>query len=204
MTILFEKYIKDTLEAKELGNAYQFVFDKMENEGQALLDNQFILSADETTIKEWELWLDIPFDSSLTLDERRQQILLKLNMKPPYTFNNVRKQIASFAGRDVTVVMNNQKLFFGVETVGLSTTTIKFIFSYLKRVLPVNVVYVQVTIIDTNSNEYYGAGSSISNIYNGHVTYIPPTEYNKWNNYISDTWQDVLSKGSWRRVMFNG
>lgn len=141
MEIQFEKYIRDTLEAKELGNAYQFVFDKMENEGQKLLDNQFILSADEYTIKEWENWLGIPFDSSLTLDERKQQILLKLNMKPPYTFNNMKKQIYSFTGVENEITEDRSNLSLNIDLSGATWGIIKLVHQYMKRIKPVNIVY---------------------------------------------------------------
>ncbi len=173
MEIQFEKYIRDTLEAKELGNAYQFVFDKMENEGQKLIDNQFILTADEYTIKEWENWLGIPFDSNLTLDERKQQILLKLNMKPPYTFNNAIRQIYSFIGKEVNVTFDNARLVFQVFATGLSDFTKKIIENYLKRILPVNVVF---RIVTTNIWEQV---------------------LNRGN------WQDVLDFGTWDDVLNN-
>ena len=141
MNIEFEKYIKDTKEINELGNAYQFVFDKAENEGQTLLNNQYILSADETIVREWELYLDIPFDSSLTLDERKQQILLKRNMKPPYTLNNMKKQIYAFTGVENEITEDRANLAITINLTGASNDTVKLVNQYMKRIKPVNVVY---------------------------------------------------------------
>lgn len=141
MEIQFEKYIRDTLEAKELGNAYQFVFDKMENEGQKLIDNQFILSADEYTLLEWERFLNIPFDSTLTIEERRQQILLKLNMKPPYTLNNMKKQIYGFTGVENEITEDRSNLSINIDLSGATQGIMKLVHQYMKRIKPANVVY---------------------------------------------------------------
>ena len=199
MEIQFEKYIRNTLEAKELGNAYQFVFDKIENEGQRLIDNQFIYTADEHTLLEWENFLGIPFDNTLSIDERRQQILLRLNLKPPYTMNNIRRQISSIVGHEVYVFLDYGELLFRVETAGLEQNTLTLIESLLKRVLPVNVVYMPSSLIDATTTSYYGCVTNQATIYDNYAVLT----YNKWSDYASDTWQDVLNKGTWMDVLVN-
>ena len=163
MEIQFEKYIKDTKEIKELGNAYQYVFDKIENEGQLLNDNQYILTADENTIREWEKFLNIPFDSTLTLDERKQQIFLKRNMKPPYTFNNMKKQIYGFTGVENEITEDRENLSINIDLSSATQGIIKLVHQYMKRIKPVNVVYsISITPKDLYDDSRFYMGTIIS------------------------------------------
>lgn len=163
MNTEFENYIKDTRESKELGNAYQFTFDKMENEGQNLSENQYILTAVEYTIKEWENWLGIPFDSNLTLDERRQQVLLKRNMKPPYTLNNMKKQIYGFTGVENEIIENRSNLSVNIDLSSATKGIIKLVHQYMKRIKPANVVYsISVTPKDLYDDSIYYMSATIT------------------------------------------
>lgn len=171
MEIQFEKYIRDTLEAKELGNAYQFVFDKMENEGQELIDNQYILSADLITIREWEKFLSIPFDETLSLEDRRQQVLLYMNLKPPYTLNNIKRQLTSIVGQEVEVEVDYENLYITVDTTGSSAFIKKLVLTYLRKVLPANVVNVLGANVDTDITSYYATAPSVASIYEVEYTY---------------------------------
>lgn len=141
MEIQFEKYIRDTREAQELGNAYQFIFDKLENDGQTLIDNQFILSADLITIREWEKFLSIPADDNLSLEERKNQVLLYLNLKPPYTLNNVKKQIYSFTGVENKITEDRDNLHIDIDLSGVGKNTYKLVNSFMRKVKPTNVTY---------------------------------------------------------------
>ena len=128
-------------ETQEIGNAYQFVFDKLENEGQKLLDNQFVLTSDLETIKEWEKFLSIPADDTLSLEDRRQQVLLFLNMKPPYTLNNVKKQIYSFTGVENKITEDRENLHIDIDLSGAGRNTYKLVNLFMRKVKPTNVTY---------------------------------------------------------------
>ena len=205
MEIEFEKYIKNTKEIKELGNAYKFIFDKIENEGQVLLNNQFILSADEYVVKEWENWLEIPFDSSLTLEERRQQILLKINMKPPYTFNNMKKQIYAFTGIESDIEEDRANLVITIDLTGASNGAKKLVKQYMDKIKPVNVVY---NIINKQAilyNQYHGIAITTAQIINTEFDGLTPAsvyciqngEYTPIrNSYLIIEYDDFAGGGS--------
>ena len=195
MNIEFEKYIKDTLEIKELGNAYQFIFDKIENEGQRLIDNQYIPTADIETIREYEHILKIPADDTLSLEERRLQVLLKFNMKPPYTFNNMIRQIRAFTGVESEITEDRENLSLNIDLTDATKGIIKLVHQYMKRIKPTNVVYsISATPQDLDdSYPFYQAVTIMQFIEVG----VP----NTWDRYISSTWQDVLNLGTWNNVL---
>jgi hypothetical protein len=58
-----------------------------------LLDNQFIISADENGIKRWERILGISPKATNTLQDRRFRVLSRVNSKLPYTIKRLHEQL---------------------------------------------------------------------------------------------------------------
>lgn len=64
------------------------------------LNNRLPQLADRDGITEWELWLGIIPDDTLSLEERRTNLLLKLNSRIPYTEVQLHRILASAVGWD--------------------------------------------------------------------------------------------------------
>ena len=145
MNIVFEKYIRDTLEAKRLKEAYNYVFSLFYEKGKDLINNQYVSSADIETIREWEKFLTITEDNMLTLEERRSQVLLKLLAKPPYTLNTIKEQLTSIMGGEIEVEMDNTDLILTVTYEDATAFQINLMTQYLSQVKPANVVFKAIT-----------------------------------------------------------
>lgn len=77
-------------ENPELNELWQMIGD--------LMKDQFIHDATEKGIKRWEKILNIKPLSSSTLEERRWEILNRINVKIPYTVNMLRNKFNAMYG----------------------------------------------------------------------------------------------------------
>lgn len=141
MKVEFEKYISKLKEVLIFGDAYQVLFDTFEELAEQFADNLFITTCDLDVIKEWEHFLSIPADDTLSLEDRRNQVIAFLNTKPPYTFNNMKKQIYSFTGIENEIIEDRANLSITINLTGASQGAIKLVNQYMKRIKPVNIVY---------------------------------------------------------------
>lgn len=93
-------------EINELQEAIQIVeaenpeFDLIGRRTDRVDTNIFPLLADELGIRTLESWLNLDSNRALSLDQRRIEILAKLNERLPYTWIKLHKMLASVVGWD--------------------------------------------------------------------------------------------------------
>lgn len=75
------------------------ILDAAENEKKNLEDNQYVLTANEYGIEQYEDMLDIiPNPAVETLQFRRDRIINRLSMTPPFTFRFLKKKLDEIIG----------------------------------------------------------------------------------------------------------
>lgn len=75
------------------------ILDEAENEKKNLEDNQYVLTANEYGIEQYEDMLDIiPNPAVETLQFRRDRIVNRLSMTPPFTFRFLKKKLDEIIG----------------------------------------------------------------------------------------------------------
>lgn len=75
------------------------ILDAAENEKKNLEDNQYVLTANEYGIEQYEDMLDIiPNPAVETLQFRRDRIINRLSMTPPFTFRLLKKKLDEIIG----------------------------------------------------------------------------------------------------------
>ena len=75
------------------------ILDAAENEKKNLEDNQYVLTANEYGIEQYEDMLDIiPNPAVETLQFRRDRIVNRLSMTPPFTFRFLKKKLDEIIG----------------------------------------------------------------------------------------------------------
>lgn len=75
------------------------ILDEAENEKKNLEDNQYVLTANEYGIEQYEDMLDIiPNLAVETLQFRRDRIINRLSMTPPFTFRFLKKKLDEIIG----------------------------------------------------------------------------------------------------------
>ena len=188
MIVKFEKYISKTLEAKAFKTAFEYFLTLIEDKVHEIHDNTYIKKINLSFIRAYELFYDIPEDATLTLDERRQQILLVKITRPPFTLNTITQQIRSFTGLNNEITLDLENLVLTIDLTDVSRFLIKQVHTYMRRVKPVNVVYqIQTSIKDLNDKNQYYVACSITQ-------FIDVSSVASWKKVMGKyaTWGDVL------------
>lgn len=74
----YPRFYRDVYEMVEILKAFGRVSDRMESDIEQTYLNNFILEADEATIKEWEDIIGITYSEKLSLENRRRVVVSRL------------------------------------------------------------------------------------------------------------------------------
>lgn len=91
---------KDNNEMLALYGAEKNIYIDVYNARRTLYNNLYINSANLDAIKKYEKTYEIIPDSSLTLEQRRQTIINKLILKPPFTRHRLKEILDLYYGED--------------------------------------------------------------------------------------------------------
>ena len=103
LLIYYPQVIKDIKEFQELAKAENPEINELWLVLERLMKDQFVHEATETGIRRWEKILKINPSASSTLEERRWEILNRLNIKIPYTWTMLKNKLAGLYGDDFTM-----------------------------------------------------------------------------------------------------
>lgn len=120
-------------------------------------DNNFIMLADETTIRRWERFLYIPYDSSKTLDDRRRQIVSYLIGGGKIGASEIKALLRIFTVLPCTIEFHDATVFIEVyrDTINDTFDVENFHKLLLKR-LPAHLKLDITTLNPIASNIYSG------------------------------------------------
>lgn len=93
-------FLKEYEEMRVIQEVLQTEIQHMEDETEALFDNQFIMSSDSGNIRRYEQMLRLQASSKDTLADRRFKVLSKWNRIIPYTKVTLRQRLAVLCGED--------------------------------------------------------------------------------------------------------
>lgn len=112
-----------------------------------LLDEQFVLSSSERTIKRREQQLGIQADPKTeTLDFRKKRIINRYSTKPPFTVRYLQEQLDQLVGRGMTIVSVDVQNFILYVTAAIDNANVfKEVQHTVQTVKPANLLYQQNT-----------------------------------------------------------
>ena len=128
--------------------------------------NYFIQTCDINTIAIWEEVLDIVPESSDTLDTRRQKVIFKIGMSPPYTDTFLHKMLDKYSsGYNIEIDSVNCEIT--ILIVENNTSLVNFLKQLLIPIIP---AHFDLTIVIGNEynidkEQYIGCTTSIATIY---------------------------------------
>lgn len=147
--------LKDSAEVIEIMNACEAEFEDLSKLYQKWLDNLYPVTAGLEGIKKWEEFLNIVPDSRETLEERRQEIIAKLNETIPYTYIQLHKMVARICGwGNFELNLDHYVLTCHLNT--NSNFQYKLIYKMFSRVVPMNILF-RVRRLFRESPELYTA-----------------------------------------------
>lgn len=93
-------YLQDYRELWEVMAAEQPELDLLWQRAEEALSEQFILTAEDYGLSRWEQILQITPQEGASVEERRWQILARLNWDLPYTLPRLQQLLAEFCGEE--------------------------------------------------------------------------------------------------------
>lgn len=174
---LLKKYLpslyRENKEIEGLMNAEQPIYDEAETDTKFAFSRQFVVTADEKGVEQYEKILGIMPTATDSLEFRKRRVITRLSTTPPYTLNYLKQQLTTIFGagnfnagvdygkRELYVdsFINNISLFFELET-------------FIAKVKPANMIYIYRSLVlpKVGVSSRYLAG------------------WGKWNYRLDETW----------------
>lgn len=133
-------------------------------EQEQILDNQFVVTANETGVKAFEEQLGIVSKPTATLEERKQQIILESAPPRPLTKNYLYASSTNLLGMNVRFEINTAlRTVTAYATGNISAVQAENLRNWLYHILPVNMLLmVHIDFITQTSNLQAFASVAVS------------------------------------------
>lgn len=142
--------IQDFAEISAVMNSEQDYIEKAWEDVDDVMNNQFVVDATEDGVKRWESILNISPKANYTLDERKFNILTRLNEQLPYTLDALKSMLSSLCGSDgYALKIDNDKYTLIVKLALSNENNFEMVEALLDKVVPANIVK---TVLTFNSH----------------------------------------------------
>lgn len=137
------EYYDGVYEMEELLRAQGQALAASDKTQEQILDNQFVVTADETGVKAFEEQLGIVAKPMATLDERKQQIILESAPPQPLTKNYLYSSSTNLLGMSVRFEINTAlRTVTAYSTGSISAVQADNLRNWLYHILPANMLLV--------------------------------------------------------------
>ena len=135
------EYIAEYEEIKALTNAEQPIFDNAEKIIESILDNNYIIFADNTSLDRYERIMGIVSDE--TSPEKRKTVLLsKLLSQIPFTFRKLEEIMSNTIGKDnFELDLQNDIYKILIKINNTKNIYLSAVNNIMKIILPANFIY---------------------------------------------------------------
>lgn len=160
-------FMKEYREIQGILNSEKNIVEQLWKDFVQGFRNNFINYADKTGIEIFENMMGIKADINKSLEKRREDILIKWNSQPPYTWWFLRRFLDSILGKgknEPVRDLNKQELriITHITTIG----TISNLYETLRYMIPANMTLIIDNQVNQNGNgDLYLASCVMSSIY---------------------------------------
>lgn len=134
-------FVQDYAEIRAIMNAEQVDVVSGWEKAENVMNDQFILDATENGVKRWESILGIIPKATFTMDERKFQILSRLNWRLPYTLESLKMTLTALCGEDgYSLKLDTDKYELTVKLALSNENKIEAVSELLYNIIPANLV----------------------------------------------------------------
>lgn len=144
-----------------------------------VVNNTLPRTSDYDGVKKYEKWLDIPPDkiAGLSLEQRKDQIVAKLNETLPYTEITLQKMLANIVGWG-NFSYRRDGAFVEVTLEPEAADSLQTVYDMLTRVLPMNLHFrLNGEVVDEADSYVYGIGTMLTEDMIQEVDYTEKIEH---------------------------
>lgn len=133
-------FIQQYKEIKTIMDAEQFTIEVMWNDTENVFADQFVQDATENGVSRYEKILGITPKGTYTLEERKFNILARMNEQLPYTMKQLHNSLASLVGEDgYTLKLDANSYKLTVKLALSNENNIEAVEQLLYKMLPANI-----------------------------------------------------------------
>lgn len=145
------KFIQEYQEIQAITSTEQEEVDIFWDEIDVIRNNNFIETSNEYGISRYESIIGITPLSTQTLDERKDDIIIRINEQLPYSYRVLENMLKSICGEDYSINLENNIYKITIRISLVVKTRLAVVMSMLDRVLPANLVKVLDLMYNTHS-----------------------------------------------------
>ena len=144
-------FIQEYAEIGTIMDAEQVDVENAWTETENVMCDQFVLDATENGVKRWESILSMKPKVTYTLDERRFNILVKLQEQLPYTVEALRTALTAICGTDGYLLkIDNDKYILTVRLALYNENNVQAVSELLDKMIPANLI-ISITLFNTHN-----------------------------------------------------
>ena len=136
-------FVGEYKEIEAIMDTEQPVFEKVWEDAENVLADQFVSSATEKGIARYEKILGITPKGTHTLEERRFDVLARMNEQLPYTMEQLHTSLASLCGKDgYALKLDANRYTITIKLALANENNLKAVTELLSKMMPANIVQV--------------------------------------------------------------
>lgn len=134
-------FMQNYVEIRAIMDTEQVDVVKAWEDSENVMNDQFVTDATENGVKRWEAILGITPKVTFTLDERKFNILTRMNEQLPYTMESLKNALSSLCGDDgYTLKLDANKYELVVKLALENENSIEMVVNLLDKMIPANIV----------------------------------------------------------------
>ena len=134
-------FMRGFAEIKAIMNAEQVGFENAWISSDAVMNNQFVTQATEDGVARYEKILEITPKANYTLEERKFNILARMNEQLPYTMKQLHSSLNSLIGEDgYTLKLDNGTYTLVIKLGIANENNARAVVELLDKMTPANIV----------------------------------------------------------------
>lgn len=133
-------FLREVRELRAIGAAVDVQASELCTQAVQLAENQFIGAAGLTILTRWEHILGLVYNPVFTLEERRQQILSRLQMQSVVTLEKLTDMLDRLTNGDTMVTMDYARCLLTIRVALTSKYSFNNVANLLHDVVPANIV----------------------------------------------------------------
>ena len=144
-------FVQEYKEIKAIMDAEQISAESSWTDAENVLSDQFVQDATENGVSRYEKILKIVPKGTYTLDERKFNILARMNEQLPYTVKQLRSSLASLCGENgYTLKIDYDSYALTVKLALGNENNVEAVAQLLRKMIPANIMYT-VMLFNTHS-----------------------------------------------------
>ena len=144
----YPNFERKILEFQKIAGAEDMFISDADFERQRVLANQFVLTADANGLSMFENLYGIIPQSTDSLELRRERILIRIQLQPPYTVKFLKLQLDKIIGKgQYELDIDYDKFEISIGSVAKNQTYAQEIFIIMGKILPCNMRYITTPLV---------------------------------------------------------